>query len=87
MEEQTMVLYDLLDRGTLPDVSGGGVQVVTSGTSTVSNTSVKNEDDGAARRAAVVYRDVPLVGVGKPIVLPDLWWRVCEAVNIELLTV
>ena len=82
-----MVLYDLLDRGTLPDVSGGGVQVVTSGTSTVSNTSVKNEDDGAARRAAVDYRDVPLVGVGKQIVLPDLWWMVCEAVNIELLTV
>ena len=82
-----MVLYDLLDRGTLPGVSGGGVQLVTSGTSAMPDTSVESEGDAAARRAAVVYRDVPLVGVGKPIVLPDLWWRVCEAVNIELLTV
>jgi hypothetical protein len=80
MEEQTGVLYDLLDRGTLPGVAAGGVQSVASGTSAVSNTSVENEDDGAARRAAVVYRDVPLVVVGKPTVLPDLWWRSTEAV-------
>jgi hypothetical protein len=87
MEEQMVVLYDLLNRGTLPGVAAGEVQLVASGTSAVSNTSVENESDGAARRAAVVYRDVPLVVVGKPTVLPDLWWRVCEAVNIELLTV
>ena len=76
-----------MDRGTLPGVSDGGVQLITSGASAVSCTPVENEVDSAARRAAVVHHDPPLVVVDKPTVLPDLWWRIYETVNIELLTV
>ena len=52
MEGQTALLYDLLDRGTLSDVSDGRIQLITSGASAVSCTPVENEVDSVARRAA-----------------------------------
>ena len=73
MGEQTGVLYDLLNRGQLPGVSAEGIQLSASRTSVVSNRSVESGGDEAARRAAVVYRDVPPAVGEKPTVLPDLW--------------
>jgi hypothetical protein len=87
MAEQAYVLSDLLNKGVLPDESGGGIDSIVPGDSGVLRGPVGSEVDSVAHRAAVLHRDPPTRVIDKPTVLPDLWWRVQEPVSIDLLTV
>ena len=83
----------------LPDKSSEGSGVVVPRTSGVLNEAASNDIGSITGRAtgssssalssssSLIRREPPVQAVDKPKVLPDLWWRLQEPVNIELLTV
>ena len=99
MEDQANVLTELWEKGVLPDESGGETSVVVPRASDVLDGPAGNDMGSIADRAAgssslassssssLIHREPPARAVERPSVLPDLWWRLQEPVNIELLTV
>ena len=99
MEDQASVLTELWEKGVPPDKSSGESGVVVPRTSDVLNGPANVEMNSIANHAAassssassssssLIRREPPVQAVDKPKVLPDLWWRLQEPVNIELLTV